>query len=190
MLRATRWAGVGGRETAPSCLVLQGRSAPKCQSSLNLLRKSANYCWPIIVRSLIKEHVGVESGRATCECVRRCASDLWPPTTTTTTTIPPPQSSNPLFFFLFLTQEFFYEISFSELATKTLEVTVWDYDLGKSNDFIGELAMQRGRNIHRHGRSLLCFISRPNNAASSGSCCQGYYKTLSVICCDPCAASG
>lgn len=37
------------------------------------------------------------------------------------------------------TQEFFYEISFSELATKTLEVTVWDYDLGKSNDFIGEL---------------------------------------------------
>lgn len=61
MLRGTRWAGVGGRETAPSCLVLQGRSAPKCQSSLNLLRKSANYCWPIIVRSLIKEHVGVES---------------------------------------------------------------------------------------------------------------------------------
>lgn len=36
------------------------------------------------------------------------------------------------------TQEFFYEISFSELATKTLEVTVWDYDLGKSNDFIGK----------------------------------------------------
>lgn len=36
-------------------------------------------------------------------------------------------------------QEFFYEITFSELATKTLEVTVWDYDLGKSNDFIGEL---------------------------------------------------
>ena len=37
-------------------------------------------------------------------------------------------------------QEFFYEISFTELSTKTLEVTVWDYDLGKSNDFIGELA--------------------------------------------------
>lgn len=37
-----------------------------------------------------------------------------------------------------LTQEFFYEISFAELANKTLEVTVWDYDLGKSNDFIGE----------------------------------------------------
>uniref|UniRef100_H3CM20 Double C2 domain alpha n=1 Tax=Tetraodon nigroviridis TaxID=99883 RepID=H3CM20_TETNG len=32
--------------------------------------------------------------------------------------------------------EFFYEITFSELAKKTLEVTVWDYDLGKSNDFI------------------------------------------------------
>lgn len=35
-------------------------------------------------------------------------------------------------------QEFFYEISLSELGNKTLEVTVWDYDLGRSNDFIGE----------------------------------------------------
>ena len=43
----------------------------------------------------------------------------------------------PLALFVF-TQEFFYEITFSELATKTLEVTVWDYDLGKSNDFIGD----------------------------------------------------
>lgn len=39
-------------------------------------------------------------------------------------------------------QEFFYEITFSELAKKTLEVTVWDYDLGKSNDFIGESGPQ------------------------------------------------
>ncbi|MGH0145859.1 UNVERIFIED_CONTAM: hypothetical protein FKN15_053128 [Acipenser sinensis] len=36
-----------------------------------------------------------------------------------------------------LPPEFFYETSHSELSTKTLEVTVWDYDLGKSNDFIG-----------------------------------------------------
>lgn len=35
-------------------------------------------------------------------------------------------------------QEFFYEISLTELVSKTLEVTVWDYDLGRSNDFIGE----------------------------------------------------
>lgn len=102
---------------------------------------------------------------------------------------PPPLSSDSVFS-LYFTQEFFYEISFSELATKTLEVTVWDYDLGKSNDFIGELAMRRGRHILRHGRPRLCFISCPNNAAPSGSCRQGYYKTLSVICCDPRAASG
>lgn len=35
-------------------------------------------------------------------------------------------------------EEFFYEMELSALATKTLEVTVWDYDIGKSNDFIGE----------------------------------------------------
>uniref|UniRef100_A0A3Q2UQ09 Double C2-like domains, alpha n=1 Tax=Fundulus heteroclitus TaxID=8078 RepID=A0A3Q2UQ09_FUNHE len=38
-------------------------------------------------------------------------------------------------------QEFFYEISLSELAKKTLEVTVWDYDLGRSNDFIGGVCL-------------------------------------------------
>ncbi|XP_058536557.1 double C2-like domain-containing protein alpha isoform X1 [Ochotona princeps] len=35
-------------------------------------------------------------------------------------------------------EEFFYEMELSALAAKTLEVTVWDYDIGKSNDFIGE----------------------------------------------------
>ncbi|XP_074158325.1 double C2-like domain-containing protein alpha isoform X2 [Sminthopsis crassicaudata] len=35
-------------------------------------------------------------------------------------------------------EEFFYEMELPALATKTLEVTVWDYDIGKSNDFIGE----------------------------------------------------
>lgn len=48
-------------------------------------------------------------------------------------------STSSAFFCLLTHQEFFYEITFSELAKKTLEVTVWDYDLGKSNDFIGEL---------------------------------------------------
>ncbi|XP_062331404.1 double C2-like domain-containing protein beta [Osmerus eperlanus] len=38
-------------------------------------------------------------------------------------------------------EEFFYEISFTELSSKTLEVTVWDYDLGKSNDFIGGVSL-------------------------------------------------
>lgn len=43
-----------------------------------------------------------------------------------------------------LSQEFFYEMELSALATKTLEVTVWDYDIGKSNDFIGEGAAAGG----------------------------------------------
>uniref|UniRef100_A0A3B3ZU51 C2 domain-containing protein n=1 Tax=Periophthalmus magnuspinnatus TaxID=409849 RepID=A0A3B3ZU51_9GOBI len=38
-------------------------------------------------------------------------------------------------------EEFFYEISLSELSAKTLEVTVWDYDLGRSNDFIGGVCL-------------------------------------------------
>uniref|UniRef100_A0A672G499 Double C2-like domains, alpha n=1 Tax=Salarias fasciatus TaxID=181472 RepID=A0A672G499_SALFA len=38
-------------------------------------------------------------------------------------------------------EEFFYEISLAELANKTLEVTVWDYDIGRSNDFIGGVCL-------------------------------------------------
>ncbi|XP_037666400.1 double C2-like domain-containing protein beta [Choloepus didactylus] len=38
-------------------------------------------------------------------------------------------------------EEFCYEIKHGDLAKKTLEVTVWDYDIGKSNDFIGGLVL-------------------------------------------------
>ncbi len=34
-------------------------------------------------------------------------------------------------------QEFSYEIKHAELAKKTLDVSVWDYDIGKCNDYIG-----------------------------------------------------
>nr|XP_023664395.1 rabphilin-3A-like isoform X1 [Paramormyrops kingsleyae] len=36
-------------------------------------------------------------------------------------------------------EEFSYEIKHSDLAKKTLDISVWDYDLGKSNDYIGEI---------------------------------------------------
>ncbi|XP_056144521.1 double C2-like domain-containing protein alpha [Lampris incognitus] len=47
-------------------------------------------------------------------------------------------------------EEFFYEISTSELAHKTLEITVWDYDLGRSNDFIGGVCL----GCHSQGDAL------------------------------------
>lgn len=34
-------------------------------------------------------------------------------------------------------EEFTYDIKHNELAKKTLEITVWDKDIGKANDFIG-----------------------------------------------------
>lgn len=37
-------------------------------------------------------------------------------------------------------QEFFYDIKHSDLAKKSLDISVWDYDIGKSNDYIGECA--------------------------------------------------
>ncbi|GAA6076271.1 double C2-like domain-containing protein alpha [Tachysurus ichikawai] len=47
-------------------------------------------------------------------------------------------------------EEFFYEISLTELVSKTLEVTVWDYDLGRSNDFIGGVCLS----CHSQGDAL------------------------------------
>lgn len=38
-------------------------------------------------------------------------------------------------------QEFFYDIKHSDLAKKSLDISVWDYDIGKSNDYIGELGV-------------------------------------------------
>jgi hypothetical protein len=34
-------------------------------------------------------------------------------------------------------EEFFYEVKLPDLAKKTLEVTVWDKDIAKANDYIG-----------------------------------------------------
>ncbi|XP_032748513.1 double C2-like domain-containing protein alpha isoform X2 [Rattus rattus] len=54
-------------------------------------------------------------------------------------------------------EEFFYEMELSTLATKTLEVTVWDYDIGKSNDFIGGVSLGPGARgeAQKHWRDCL-----------------------------------
>lgn len=48
-------------------------------------------------------------------------------------------------------EEFVYEITHHDLAKKSLELTVWDHDVGKSNDFIGGIVMD----INSSGSSLM-----------------------------------
>uniref|UniRef100_A0A3B4T312 Double C2-like domains, gamma n=1 Tax=Seriola dumerili TaxID=41447 RepID=A0A3B4T312_SERDU len=49
-------------------------------------------------------------------------------------------------------EEFSYDVSLDQLAKKTLEISVWDYDLGMSNDFIGgvELGINASGQRLRH----------------------------------------
>lgn len=64
-------------------------------------------------------------------------------------------------------QEFCYEIKHGDLAKKTLEITVWDYDIGKSNDFIGEW----GTPESLFDLSLFFFYIFTFCASSSFICC-------------------
>ncbi|XP_004683372.1 PREDICTED: double C2-like domain-containing protein gamma [Condylura cristata] len=54
-------------------------------------------------------------------------------------------------------EEFFYPGAREELAQKTLLVSVWDYDLGTADDFIGgvQLGSQAGGERQRHWRECL-----------------------------------
>lgn len=60
-------------------------------------------------------------------------------------------------------EEFVYEIAHHDLAKKSLELTVWDHDVGKSNDFIGGIVMD----INSSGSSLMHWydmLKTPNQA--------------------------
>jgi len=60
---------------------------------------------------------------------------------------------------MFLLQEFSYEVTLDQLAKKTLEISVWDYDLGMSNDFIGRTALGGGvQNIGSATHRTIMFL--------------------------------
>ena len=63
-------------------------------------------------------------------------------------------------------QEFSYDIKYADLTKKTLEVTVWDYDIGKSNDFIGECVQVRLSHCHHR---LTSDVRRPGEGHAAKS---------------------
>lgn len=70
-------------------------------------------------------------------------------------------------------EEFVYDIAHSDLAKKSLELTVWDHDVGKSNDFIGGVVMD----INSTGSALMhwyAMLKNPNQAHT-------YWHTLEKL---------
>lgn len=70
-------------------------------------------------------------------------------------------------------EEFVYDITHPELAKKSLELTVWDHDVGKSNDFIGGVAMD----INSSGNALMhwyAMLKTPNQVHT-------YWHTLEKL---------
>lgn len=76
-------------------------------------------------------------------------------------------------------QEFSYDIKHSELAKKTLDISVWDYDIGKSNDYIGEYLIMTAASLQSIWKSptltslpLTLDFLPPNRWLSAGYNCQ------------------
>ncbi|PFX31714.1 Double C2-like domain-containing protein beta [Stylophora pistillata] len=70
-------------------------------------------------------------------------------------------------------EEFAYDITHSDLAKKSLELTVWDHDVGKSNDFIGGVVLD----INSTGSALMhwyAMLKNPNQAHT-------YWHTLEKL---------
>ncbi|CAL8071149.1 unnamed protein product [Calicophoron daubneyi] len=56
-------------------------------------------------------------------------------------------------------EQFYYDMNASDASDRTLEVTVWDFDRGPSNDFIGGLTL--GADAKAERRELWLAIFRP-----------------------------
>lgn len=77
-------------------------------------------------------------------------------------------------------QEFSYDIKHGDLAKKTLDISVWDYDMGKSNDFIGKFSSESGDN---GGRDSCLNLSVPSGGCqlgiqAKGECLKHWYECL------------
>ena len=68
--------------------------------------------------------------------------------------------------YLVFFQTFQYDISHNFFQEKTLEITVWDYDRGCSNDFIGGVRL--GRNAKGDRRQMWEDVARNPEKPFSG----------------------
>lgn len=80
-------------------------------------------------------------------------------------------------------QEFSYEIKHGELAKKTLDISVWDYDMGKSNDFIGKCVSMCRLTGQTQGHASVSHMSLPPGGCqlgiqAKGECLKHWYECL------------
>ena len=58
-------------------------------------------------------------------------------------------------------EEFIFDVKRNELPKKTLDVRVYDKDVGRTDDFIGKKIIENYlNNLSQHFRSFICYTSK------------------------------